>query len=176
MNPDRGGTRDIPQVLRVFGDNGVSKVNVRFQRPGTVARDGRFDFHGKGVLVYGLATPEAPRGVELSNVAKVLPGQGDPANDAENGARRQTDISVITAKSFEVRLRTRPVRLLDSDALRDVWADGDQALLKLDAGRDLNGNRKVDFSEPGSTAYGFERFRTKSKPLIGSRRTRRRAR
>ena len=112
--------------------------------------------------MYGLATPEAPRGVELSNVAKVLPGQGDPANDAENGARRQTDISVITAKSFEVRLRTRPVRLLDSDALRDVWADGDQALLKLDAGRDVNGNGKVDFAEPGSTAYGFERFRRRA--------------
>ena len=168
VNPDRGGARDIPQVLRVFGENGVSKVNVRFQRPGTITRDGRFDFHGNGVLVYGLATPEATRGVELSNVAKVLPGQGNPTNDADNGARRQTDISVITAKSFEVRLRTRPVRLLDSDALRDVWADGDQALLKLDAGRDVNGNGKVDFTEAGSTAYGFERFRTKSSPLVGA--------
>jgi glycosidase len=168
VNPDRGGRRDIPEVVRVFDEGGVSKVNVRFQRPGTIARDGRFDFHGRGVLVYGLATPEAPRGVELSNVAKVLPGQGDPATDAENGTRRQTDISVITADSFEVRLRTRPVRLLDSDALRDLWADGDQALLKLDAGRDVNGNGKVDFATPGSTAYGFERFRQKSSPLIGA--------
>ena len=88
VNPDRGGRRDIPEVVRVFGENGVSKVNVRFQRPGTIARDGRFDFHGRSVLVYGLATPEAPRGVELSNVAKILPGQGDPANDAENGSAK----------------------------------------------------------------------------------------
>ncbi len=168
VNPDRGGGRDIPQVVRVFGEDGVSKVNVRFQRPGTLDRDGRFDFHGKGVLVYGLAAPQAPRGVELSSVAKILPGQGDPADDAENGSRRQTDISVITANTFEVRVRTRPVRLLDSDELRDVWADGDQALLKLDAGRDVNGNGKVDFTIPGSTAYGFERFRQKSSPLIGA--------
>jgi glycosidase len=169
VNPDRGGgNRDIPQVVQVFGEDGVSKVNVRFQRPGTMKRDGRFDFHGQGLLVYGLATPEAPRGVELTNVAKILPGQGDPASDAENGARRQTDISVITANSFQVRLRTRPVRLLDSDALRDVWADGDQALLRIDAGRDVNGNGKVDFTTPGSTAYGFERFRQKSRPLIGA--------
>src|SRR5262245_22493448 len=52
VNPDRGGHRDIPEVVRVFADGGVSKVNVRFQRPGTIANDGRFDFHGKGVLVY----------------------------------------------------------------------------------------------------------------------------
>ena len=117
--------------------------------------------------MYGLATPEAPRGVELNNIAKVLPGKGDPANDAENGARRQTDASVITADSFAVRLRTRPVRLLGSDAMRDAWADGDQALLKLDAGRDVNGNGKVDFAKPGDTAYGFERFHDKSSPLIG---------
>jgi hypothetical protein len=32
----------------------------------------------------------------------------------------------------------------------------------------VNGNGKVDFTRPGDTAYGFERFRTKSSPLIGS--------
>jgi hypothetical protein len=167
VNPDRGGHRDIPEVVRVFGEGGVSKVNVRFQRPGTIAADGRFDFHGLGVLVYGLAAPEAPRGIELTNVEKVLPGRGDPASDFENGTRRQTDIDVIHADRFEVRLRTVPVRLLGSRELRDVWADGDQALLRVDGGCDVNGNGKVDFTEPGSTAYGFERFLTKSSPLVG---------
>jgi len=169
VNPDRGGgRRDIPEVVRVFQEGGVNKVNVRFQRPGTIGPDGHFEFHGRGVLVYGLATPRASRGVELNAVAKVLPGKGDPRSERENGTRRQTDLNVITADSFEVRLRTRAVRLLGSKALRDVWADGDQALLRIDAGRDVNGDGKIDFTTPGDTAYGFERFRTRSSPLIGA--------
>ena len=43
--------------MRVFEEGGVRKVNVRFQRPGTIARDGQFNFHGRGFLVYGLPTP-----------------------------------------------------------------------------------------------------------------------
>ena len=52
--------------------------------------------------------------------------------------------------------------------MRDVDADGDQALLRVDAGRDVNGNGQVDFRTPGTTEYGFERFVTKSSPLIGN--------
>jgi len=37
------------------------------------------------------------------------------------------------------------VRLLGSNDLRDVEADGDGALLRVDAGRDVNGNGSVDF-------------------------------
>jgi hypothetical protein len=168
VNPDRGGSRDVPQVLRVFEEGGVSKVNVRFQRPGTTLNGGRFNFHGRGLLVYGLPTPEAPDGLELSNVSKTLPGRTDPSNDHDNGVQRQTDLSVITNDSFEVRLRTRPVRLLGSNDLRDVNADGDEALLRMDGGRDLNGNGTVDFRVPGATEYGFERFVTKHSPLIGN--------
>ena len=168
VNPDRGGPKDIPQVIRVFEEGGVSKVNVRFQRPGTITRAGTFDFHGKGLLVYGLPTPQAERGIELTNVAAVLPGRPDPTTDRENGLQRQAEISVIRTDSFEVRLRTRPIRLLGSNALRDVDADGDEALLRLDDGVDLNGNGKVDFTTPGTTTYGFERFVTKRKPLIGN--------
>ena len=168
VNPDRGGgRRDVPEVVRVFNEGGVNKVNVRFQRTGTLNRQGQFDFHGRGLLVYGLATPQAPRGVELTNVATILPGKGDPQSDRDNGMQRQTDLSVIKADRFEVKVRTRPVRLLGSNALRDVWADGDQTLLRVDAGRDVNGNGKVDITTPGDTAYGFERFQGKSSPLIG---------
>ena len=67
-----------------------------------------------------------------------------------------------------MRLRTTPVRLLGSDDLRDVEADGDEALLRVDGGRDVNGNGEVDFRTPGTTEYGFERFVTKSRPLIGN--------
>jgi hypothetical protein len=168
VNPDRGGHTDIPEVVRIFEEGGITKVNVRFQRPGTISTAGEFNFHGRGFLIYGLATPESDKGLELTNVAEVLPGQAGAANDRENGMRRQTDISVIRNDSFEVRLRTKPVRLLGSDVLRDVEADGDQALLRMDGGRDLNGNGVVDFRTPGSTEYGFEAFTTKSRPLIGS--------
>jgi hypothetical protein len=52
--------------------------------------------------------------------------------------------------------------------LRDVEADGDNALLRVDGGRDVNGNGAVDFRAPGTTEYGFERFVTKRSPLVGS--------
>jgi alpha-amylase len=168
VNPDRGGHTDIPQVLRVFEEGGVSKVNVRFQRPATVSNSGQFDFHGKGLLVYGVPVPQSDAGIELTNVAEVLPGRVNPANARENGMERQADLSVIRTDSFEVRIRTRPVRLLGSDAMRDVDADGDEALLRLDAGVDVNGNGAVDFRTPGGTEYGFERFVTKHSPLIGN--------
>ena len=169
VNPDRGGgRRDIPLVLRVFEEGGVSKVNVRFQRPGTISPSGQFGFHGRGFLAYGLAAPIADAGLEVIGESSVLPGQLDSTNNRENGLRRQATISVIKNDRFEVRLRTSPVRLLGSNDLRDVEADGDQALLRVDGGRDVNGNGEVDFRAPGTTEYGFERFVTKSSPLIGN--------
>lgn len=169
VNPDRGGHRDIPPVIRVFQEGTASKVNVRFQRPGTISQSGRLNFHGKGLLVYGLPTPRSNKGIELTGVAEVLSGRLDPANNRQNGIQRQADISVIRQNSFEVRLRTEPVRLLGSNDLRDVAADGDEALLRMDDGVDLNGNGTVDFKTPGTTKYGFERFVTKRSPLIRNR-------
>jgi hypothetical protein len=168
VNPDRGGGRtDIPPVLRVFQEGGVSKVNVRFQRPGTIGTSGQFNFHGRGLLVYGVPTPESDAGLEITSEASVMKGDLDPKTERENGVRRQADISVIKSDSFDVRLRTKPVRLLGSNDLRDVEADGDNALLRVDGGRDVNGNGVVDFRAPGTTEYGFERFVTKRSPLIG---------
>jgi hypothetical protein len=46
VNPDRGGRRDVPQVVRVFEEGGVRKVNVRFQRPGSISLSGQFNFRG----------------------------------------------------------------------------------------------------------------------------------
>jgi glycosidase len=168
VNPDRGGHKDIPAVLRVFAEGGVSKVNVRFQRPSTKSNAGQLNFHGRGFLIYGLPAPEADKGIELTNVAQVLPGHLDPANDRENGIQLQSDISVIRQNSFEVQVRTKPVRLLGSNTMRDMDADGDEALLRMDGGLDLNGNGKVDFNTPGTTEYGFEGFATKRSPLIGN--------
>lgn len=167
VNPDRGnGARDIPQVIRVFQEGGVAKANVRFQRPGTIDGTGRFDFHGRGFLIYGLPVPESDKGIELTNVDAVLPGKATPTNDRDNGTQRQTEVSVIKKDAFEVRLLTKAVRLLGSNDLRDVDADGDEALLCLDGGLDVNGNGAVDFKTPGSVSYGFERFVTAHDPLI----------
>jgi hypothetical protein len=162
VNPDRGSHRDVPEVIRVFEEGGVAKANVRFQRPGTMSNSGQFHFHGRGFLVYGLPTPRSENGIELTNVAEVLPGSD------QNTKQRQTEISVIRSDSFEVRLRTQAVRLLGSNDLRDVDADGDEALLRIDGGLDLNGNNTVDFKTPGSTEYGFEHFLTKHSPLISN--------
>ena len=168
VNPMRGGQRDVPPVVRVFEEGGTSKVNVRFQRPSTIETSGQARFHGRGFLVYGLPTPESEAGLEVTNEAGTLAGQPDPANNRENGMRRQATVSVIKNDSFEVRLRTKPVRLLGSNELRDVDADGDEAFLRVDGGRDVNGNDTVDFKTPGTTEYGFERFVTKHSPLIGN--------
>jgi Alpha amylase, catalytic domain. len=134
VNPRRAGGTDIPQVLRVFRENGVSKVNVRFQRPATITNSGQVVNHGRGLLVYGLATPQSDRGIELTNVAEVRPGRSDSHTDRENGTLRRADISVIRGNSFEVKIRTKPVRLMGSESLRDVNADGDEALLRVDDG------------------------------------------
>ena len=167
VNPDRPGGPDIARVLRVFEENGVSKVNVRFQRPATIRPSGQTNTHGRGLLVYGLPTPESELGIELTNVASIMDGSSTPATDRENGRQRQADIHVIRNDTFDVRLKTRPVRLLGSNDLRDVAADGDAALLRVDAGRDVNGNGAVDFRTAGSLEYGFERFRTTHRPLVG---------
>jgi hypothetical protein len=155
---------NIPEVVTVYNDGGKSKVNLRVPRN----RNANNDWTGLGYVVYGLPTPQSAGGLEVSNVAKVLQGDDTPNSQYENGRQRQTDVKVITADNFQLRLKTNEVRLLGQDSLRDVFADGDNAILKVDGGRDLNGNGRVDHVTPDSVAYGFEQFGTKSSPLIGS--------
>jgi hypothetical protein len=148
---------DLPAVVRVTDDR---KINVRFPR--NMAAGGAS--HNCGYLIYGPAPPQAPAGLELIGVDHVLPGE--TPTPATNGTARLTDLHVITADSFQVRLQCMPVNLLGS--LRDRDADGDNALLRIDAGRDVNGNARVDFRSPGSVSTGFERFTDKSSPLIAA--------
>jgi len=153
---------DIPSVVQVFEEGGVNKVNVRFLR-----NSSDNNFHGKGYLVYGLPTPVAPAGLELvAGVHDVLPG-ATPTNTFENGTQRLTDLHVAKGDHLVVRLQTVPVNLLGNPDLRDVFADGDNAMLRLDGGRDINHNGVVDVTAPGDVSYGFEFFSDKSSPLIG---------
>jgi len=144
--------QDVPQLVVVNGDH---TVNVRFLRnvaPGTN------NFTGNGYLIYGLASPQGT--LSLTNVASVLAG-GTPT-DATNGTVRVNNIDVITADSFQVKLQTIPVNLLGS--VREKPADGDNALIRIDGGIDVNGNGHVDYTTPGTTSYGFEEFVTQHNP------------
>lgn len=145
---------EIPEVIQVFDDFGTSKVNVRFLR-----NDGQ----DKGYLIYGLATPQSDQGVQLSNVAMVLAGGSpDPGNNYDNATTRLTDLHVIQSDSFDVTLQTNAVNLLGS--IRDRNADGDNALIKINDGLDLNANGYVDFVTPDTVQYGFEAFTTEKTP------------
>ena len=53
---------------------------------------------------------------------------------------------------------TLPTPAGESNPVRDVHADGDTALIKLNDGIDLNGSGGVDVTTPGDVAYGFENF------------------
>jgi len=157
---------DIPELLVVDDDTfqGPTKATVRSLR-----NDGQ----DKGYVIYGLATPESQNGLEISNVDFVLapdsttPDAGETANQA-NARARLTPISVVSSDSFTATLATQAVTLngtvLDGNgnvvnaSIRDRDADGDNALLRVNGGLDVNGSGGVDFVTPGSVAYGFEQF------------------
>ena len=67
-------------------------------------------------------------GLELTGVDTVLPGSVPSATDYENGRTRLSDLLVVTGDSMQVKLQTDQVNLLGLSSLRDVYADGDNAL------------------------------------------------
>jgi hypothetical protein len=149
---------DIPDMLVVNADH---TVNVRFPRNAsgdTGHNDGHFT--GNGYLIYGLAAPQGA--LALTNVAQTLAGtvpsnSGSPDAVAyANATTRLSDVRVIKAETFQAVLHTGAVSLLGT--FREREADGDNALLMLDGGMDLNGNGRVDYVEPGTPSYGFEEF------------------
>lgn len=148
---------DLPELVQVNGDR---TINVRFPR--NVAPGGKA--HNSGYLIYGMAAPQAPRGLELTGVDRVI--ASEIPTSSTNGTARLTDLPVIKGDSFQIKLKSVKVNLLGS--IRDKFADGDNALFRIDAGVDGNGNGQVDFRMPGAVSYGFERFLNKSSPLIGS--------
>ncbi|HEY7087847.1 MAG TPA: dockerin type I domain-containing protein [Tepidisphaeraceae bacterium] len=162
-NPADDPNGDIPQLLQVKSDKTVDVRFLRNKAPGTNT------YTGAGYLIYGLPSPQGQ--LSLSNVASTLSGwdknvTGMNADQAAfaNATKRLADVSAITANAFDITLRTNKVNLLDNPAFRDHDADGDNALLKIDDGLDLNGNGVVDNTAPGETSYGFENFVTLRQP------------
>ncbi|MFP6700996.1 MAG: GEVED domain-containing protein, partial [Planctomycetaceae bacterium] len=140
---------DFPEVVTVAGDG---TVNLRVPR--NMSPSGTQ--HNNGYLVYGAAGPQGT--LSLTNVASTI--AADTPNPQTNGTARLTPIDVIAADSFNVQLDTVAVNHLGS--IRDQFADGDNALLKIDQGIDLNSNSGVDFVSGDSS--GFEEFTTFRQP------------
>ncbi|MGD9634827.1 MAG: hypothetical protein AB7G28_07690 [Pirellulales bacterium] len=147
---DPGG--NIPEAIRV---NASGQVTMRVPRNSS---------HGLGYVIYGLATPQGS--LSLTGVSQVL--SGATPTQANNGTARLADIDVVTGNSFTVELNTTPVTLPaplgEANPVRDVHADGDLAVIRIDDGLNLNGNSGVDYVTPGSTTYGFENFTTQNSP------------
>lgn len=137
---------------------------ITIRVPRNVNADGAW--HGSGYVIYGLATPSSQAGIELLGVDSVIAGGNPDANDFSNGRTRLADIHVVTGDEMTVNLNTQEVTLPDGN--RDFSADGDQAMLRLDGGVDVNGNDVVDHVTPGEVTYGFELFADVSSPLVGA--------
>ena len=143
--------------------------NAAFLRNEATNSAGTTYFTGDGYLVYGLAAPQGT--LSLSNVASVIQGgvpnttgiTADQIADA-NATTRLANVDVIKGNSFAVTLDTNKVILTNNQdssfSFHDHDADGDNALIMMDSGIDLNGNGTVDFRTPGSDSYGFEKFTT----------------
>ena len=157
------GGSTIPEVVEVVGTASSRFVNARFLR--NAGKD-------QGYLVYGLQTPKSAAGIEFSGsgVGPVIAGDDPPEfqggeTTAQTGAilvanaeSRLSSMRVITGSAFTVRLATQAVTL--AGGFRDRAADGDQAMIRINEGLDLNGSGAVDVTTPGDVSYGFENFTT----------------
>jgi hypothetical protein len=84
----------------------------------------------------------------------VLAGGTTTSDTYTNSVTRLANIDVVTGANFSVNLNTNLVNLLG--VLRDHPADGDNALIKIDGGIDVNG--KGLYTDPSTVQYGFEPF------------------
>jgi alpha-amylase len=145
-------TDAIPDAIRV---DATGKINVSI--PGSGG-------HGRGYVIYGVAPPQGT--MSLTNVSSVLAGATPTA--ANNGTARLANIDVITGNSFNVQLATTSVTLPkpagELNPVRDVHADGDTAMIRIDGGLNINGVTGIDNVSPGSVGYGFEEFTTTRAP------------
>lgn len=145
-DPTVDAAGNIPDAIRV---DGAGKVSLSI--PSNAG-------HGRGYVIYGVAPPQGT--LSVINAASTLPGA--TPTPGTNGTARLADIDVVTSDSFSVRLDTTPVTLPtpagETQPYRDVHADGDAALIKIDEGMDLNNNGAIDTVTPGDVAYGFESF------------------
>lgn len=130
----------LDQVVTV-GAGG--SVNVKFLHNGG---------QDKGYLIYGVQNPKSSAGLVINNATSTLVD----SVSVPTAKRRLAELPVVTANTINIRLDTQAVTL--PNGFRDVDADGDNAVLRVNNGVDTNGNGFVDYTTPGSVVYGFEEF------------------
>ena len=144
----------IPDTIKV---DATGKVNLKIP-----SNNG----NGHGYLIYGVAGPQGTLSLANRGTAQVLAGA--TPTQANNGTARLATIDVVTSTSFTVQLNTTPVSLKDPDNagqfVRDVHADGDLAMIRVDESLNVNGVAGIDNTTLGSAAYGFENFTTTNTP------------
>jgi len=74
----------------------------------------------------------------IDNKVSLLILQHPQEQDRELGTARLTAIDIVKTNSFNIKLATTPVVL--SDGFHDLDAEGDNALLKVDGGLNVNGS------------------------------------
>ena len=114
------------------------------------------------------AEPEVGGGRVVTNASSTLAGGPIDSGNVFTTARRGSPTCRWSP-------RTRSTFVLDTQAVtlpggfRDVDADGDNAVLRVNNGVDTNGNGHIDYTTPGSVVYGFEEFNAGEKsPGFGS--------
>ncbi|MFO0791263.1 MAG: hypothetical protein U0805_17510 [Pirellulales bacterium] len=149
----------LDQVVTVYKVGTQSKVDVKFLHNGG---------QDKGYLIYGVQIPQSTAGLTVMNSASSLAGGAvDSGNTITNATTRLAALPVVTGNSINVRLDTQAVTL--PGGYRDLDADGDNAVIRVNQGVDLNGNGHIDYVTPGSVVYGFEEFAAGEKsPGFGS--------
>src|SRR5262249_13185243 len=143
----------IPDTIKV-DSNGKVNLSIPSNNNG----------QDKGYLIYGVAAPQGTVSLLNRGTNQILAG----ATPSVSNTARLSDMYVVTSNSFTVQLNTAPVSLQDPDHsgqfVRDVHADGDTAMIKVDDGMNINGVSGIDNTTPGSVGYGFENFVTTRTP------------
>src|SRR3954447_2916877 len=143
----------IPDTIKV---DGSGKVNLSIPSNN--------NGQDKGYLIYGVGSPQGTLSLSNRGTNQVLAG----AAPSISNTARLSAMYVVTSNSFTAQLNTTPVSLQDPDHpgqfVRDVHADGDTAMIKIDDGVNINGVPGIDNTTPGNVGYGFENFVTVRTP------------
>jgi len=166
-----GATTDpqgnIPQLLIVNSDSGSptgASVNARFLHNSSYNLQGTSVFTGLGYLVYGLPTPTGTLSITNTSgtFGGVIPNPSDSNIEYENGTDLVSTINVIKSNTFQVVLNTVQANLLGYYRYQD--ADGDNAILKVDGGIDVDNDNGLYTDPTNTVTYGFEQFTTVHNP------------
>ncbi|GJM19652.1 MAG: hypothetical protein DHS20C14_18650 [Phycisphaeraceae bacterium] len=148
-NPSVDPTSLIAEIITV-GAGGTVTLRV----PNNASSAGN---HGRGYVVYAEALPT----VGVSIVGSTTTVAPDPVTFPDF-LQRLTEMPIVTADTFELRLDTVQTDPLDANS-------DDNALFRINQGtEDWNGNGSIDISPSTLVIGGYEGFVTENAPAFGS--------